>query len=630
MADLLKEVMSRFPEEKITEGYYEASNIVLYTNDRDYILDSLPTVLQTVKEFKKRIEIRGDPSILMPEEEAEQAIRKIIPEEAGVDQILFEHYRSIVHIEAYKPGHAIGPKGEVLNQIKRETGWTPVVKRKPAIRSKIIESIRAVLYQESEYRRKFLHDVGKRIYSGWTRERKQEWARITMLGSGRHVGRSSILFQTEESRILLDCGVDVANTREPYPFLDAPEFRLNELDAIILSHAHLDHSGFIPYLYKMGYRGPVYMTEPTRDVAALLLLDYIKIMRQDRKDPIFDIEHVKEMVKHTITLNYEEVSDITPDIRITLYNAGHTLGSAQVHVHVGNGLHNFLYTADIKFGKTALLDPAVHTFPRVESMLMESTYGGRENVLPRKDENDALFIGKLREVIQRGGKVLIPVLGVGRAQEIIVVVEDAIKRGDLPEVPIYVDGMVWDVTAIHTAYPEYLNRRVRKRIFHEDDNPFLNPLLRQVGSQKERLKVVEEEGPCIILATSGMLTGGPSVEYLKHLGVDAKNALFFVSYQSEGSLGRRIQRGEREITFAEGAKTETFLLRCEVETFEGFSGHSDRRQLMSFAGKVTPRPKKIILNHGEASRALDLASSIHRAYKIETIVPRNLEAVRLR
>ncbi len=630
MSKILKEMLKYLDKEKISDSQFEASNIVFYTNDKNYFLNSQSIIKKIVNDFKKRVELRPDPSLTLDEEKAEEIILQLIPKEVEVGNVLFDPQRSIVTIEADKPGLVIGKNGQILQEIREKTLWVPIIKRKPAVKSKIIDSIRGILYKESDFRRKFLHKIGQRIYDGWIRERKNEWVRLSYLGSGRHVGKSSLLLQTEESRVLLDCGVDVANNREPYPLLDAPEFRIEELDAVILSHAHLDHSGFLPYLFKMGYKGPVYMTEPTRDVAALLLLDYIKIMRQEGKEPIYEAEHVKEMVKHTITLNYNEVADITPDVRITLYNAGHTLGSAMVHMHIGNGLHNFLYTADIKYGKTALLDPAVTKFPRLESMLLESTYGGKDNILPNKDETDKAFIEKIKEVIQRKGKVLVPVLGVGRAQEVMVVIEDAIKRGELEEIPIYVDGMVWDVTAIHTAYPEFLNSKIRKRVFHKDDNPFLNPVLKRVGSTKERKQVIEEEGSCIILATSGMLQGGPSVEYLKALGPYSKNALIFVSYQAEGSLGRRIQRGEREIMFVEGTKSEVLKLNCDVATFEGFSGHSDRRQLLNFVSRCDPRPRRIILNHGEASRTLDLASTIYKKFRIETSAPRNLDAVRLK
>ncbi|MEK6838023.1 MAG: MBL fold metallo-hydrolase RNA specificity domain-containing protein, partial [Nanoarchaeota archaeon] len=191
-------------------------------------------------------------------------------------------------------------------------------------------------------------------------------------------------------------------------------------------------------------------------------------------------------------------------------------------------------------------------------------------------------------------------------------------------------GLGWDITAIHTAYPEYLNAQVRKLIFHKDQNPFLAEVFKEVGSPKERQEVIQSPEPCIILATSGMLVGGPSVEYLRGLGDNPNNTLAIVSYQGEGSLGRRVQRGEREIAFTNGTNQELLQIKCRVETFEEFSAHSNRKQLLNFIYKCSPRPKKVIVNHGESSRCLDLASAIHKFMRIETSAPRNLEAVRLK
>ena len=630
MSKIIKEIMKYLPEDKISEACFEAANIVLYTKSRDFFFNNNGMIKDIVHKIKKRIELRPDPSILMELEKAEKEIRSIIPEEAGVSQVIFDAQRSQVVIEAEKPGLAIGKQGALLKEIREKTLWIPLIRRTPAIRSQLIENIRAVLFQNSDNRRKFLDKVGHRIYDGWIREKKHEWIRMTWLGAGRQVGRSCILLQTPESRVLLDCGVDVASDKDAYPSLEVPEFRVNELDAVIISHSHLDHCGFIPYLFKYGYRGPVYCTEPTRDVMALLLLDYIKIMRSDGKEPIFSSDDVKEMVKHTICLDFDEVSDITPDIRITLHNSGHIIGSAMVHLHIGNGLHNILYTGDQKYGKTQLLEPATTKFQRLETLIIEGTYGGRDSVLPPKRECEKFLADIITKTIKRKGKILIPVLGSGRAQEVMLIVESLVRNGELEPVPVYIDGMVWDITAIHSAYPEFLNNQVRKRIFHKNQNPFLNEMFKRIGSAKERKELIEEGKPCIVMATSGMLVGGPSVQYLKAFAGSSKNSLVFVAYQGEGSLGRRIQRGEREIAFANGNKQEMVEIKMEINTIEGFTGHSGRKQLMSYIYKLVPKPRKVIVNHGEASRCLDLASSIHKVYRIESVAPRNLETIRLR
>ncbi|MBL7054548.1 beta-CASP ribonuclease aCPSF1 [Candidatus Woesearchaeota archaeon] len=627
---IIKEIMKGLPEEKISAANFEGANIVIYTKDKDFFLNNNGIIKKIVDDIKKRVELRPDPAITMDMEQAEKEIKKVIPKEAGIDGVIFDPQRSMVIVEAEKPGLAIGKQGSILREIREKTLWVPLIRRKPAIKSKIIENIRAVLYQHSDYRRKFLDKVGHRIYDGWLREKKNEWIRMSYLGGGRQVGRSCIFLQTPESRILLDCGINVASDIKAYPYLEAPEFDINQLDAVIVSHSHLDHSGFVPYLFKYGYRGPVYCTEPTRDVMALLALDFVKIQRSEGKDPIYDTEEIKEMVKHTITLDYDEVSDVTPDVRITLYNAGHILGSSMIHMHVGNGLHNILYTADMKYGKTMLLEPAVTQFPRLETLMIESTYGGKENVLPPRSEPEDECKQVIRDTIKRGGKVLIPVLGSGRAQEVMVLIESLVRKGLIDKIPVFIDGLVWDITAIHTAYPEYLNNTVRKLIFHKDQNPFLSDIFKRVGSQKERKEIIEETGPCVIIATSGMLVGGPSVQYLKSLCDNPNNSMMFVCYQAEGSLGRRIQRGETEFNMGSAVKPEMIHVKMPIFTLDGITGHSGRNQLMNFVGKCEPRPKKVIINHGENSKCLDLASSLHKQYRIETNAPRNLEAVRIK
>ena len=626
--DILKEILKDIPKGKISEALFEGANIVLYTKDADFFLDDKGLTKKIVNKIKKRIELRPDPSLSMTREKAEEELKKIIPEDAGIDQIIFDPQRSVVIIEAEKPGLVIGKNGSTLQEIKSKTLWVPIIKRKPPIRSELIENIRSVLYQNSDYRKKFLHKTGQRIYDGWLRQKKHEWIRLTMLGAGRQVGRSCLLLQTPESRILLDCGIDVSNEKEMYPILEAPEFDLQQIDAIIIGHSHIDHTGLLPYLFKFGYRGPVYCTEPTRDVMALLQLDSVKLMRGEGKEPIFTSEDIKEMVKHTITLNFEEVTDITPDIRITLYNSGHILGAAMVHMHIGNGLHNLMYTGDLKYAKTQLLAPAHTTFPRLESMIIESTYGGRNDFSNRTDTPDKQMQDIIVETVKRGGKVLCPVLGSGRAQEIMVILDYIIRKKMIKEIPVCVDGLVWDITAIHTAYPEFFNSSVKNQIFHKDNNPFLGKNIKRVGSNKERQEVIESDGPCIILATSGMLVGGPSVEYLKKLGEDDRHSLVFSSYQGPGTLGRRIMNGETEIAFPKGNKVERVNLKIEQHRVE-ITNHSDRKELMNFVKDCSPRPRKIVINHGESKKCLDLASAIHKTYRIETVAPKNLESVRI-
>lgn len=630
MVQILDDILKELPKGAISDSVFEGANIILYTKDREFFLDGGSLIRSIVNKIKKRVELRPDPSITLDIEKTEEYIKRVIPAEAGVSNVLFDPPRSMVIIEAEKPGVAIGKQGEVLKDIKQKTFWVPNVQRMPALRSQIIENIRSVLYQNNDYRKKFLHKLGLRIYEGYTKERKEEWVRVTFFGGGRQVGRSCVFLQTPESKILLDCGVNVAfDDYNAYPLLDSPEFKLEELDAIIVTHSHIDHSGFVPYLYKMGYRGPVYCTAPTRDVAALLALDYIGVAFKQARKSLFDVNDVKEMVKHTVVLGWEEVTDITPDVRLTFYNSGHILGSSMAHLHIGNGLHNLMYTGDMKYLRTQLLDPAVTKFPRLETIIIESTYGGRADILGSRRDAEMRFITKLNETVRRGGKVLVPVLGVGRAQEVMMIVEKAMREGLIEHVPVYVQGMVWDITAIHTAYPEFLNRNLRKSIFHRDENPFLSPIFKKVGSKKEQDQVIEG-GPCVILATAGMLNAGASLEYFKQLAGNPKNTMMFTCYQGEGTLGRKVQNGDRTLLIPNGNRPESIAINMEVVTITEFTGHAGRNELLRFVHDLSPRPRRIIVNHGESAKCLELASSLHKLNNIETNAPKNLETIRVR
>jgi len=629
MSDILKDIQNDLPKGTISSANFEAANIVVYTDDINFFRDNQGKIKELVNKFKKRVELRADEKLLKSEEETKKLIKEIIPAEAEVTETLFDAQRSIVVIEAKKPGLVIGKEGSILREIREQTLWTPEVQRSPAIQSKITENIRAVLYQTNNSRKKFLNQVGKKIYKEWNPEKVEEWIRVTFLGGGRQVGRSAILLSTPQTKILIDCGINVAGKgKEKFPYLDVSEFKINELDAIILSHAHIDHSGLIPYLFKMGYQGPVYMTAPTRDIAALLALDFIGVAYKQASTPLFSSTDIKEMVKHTICLDYNEVTDIAPDMRITFYNAGHALGSAIVHMNIGNGAHNLVYSGDFKFDRTRLLDRAIANFPRLETMIIESTYGGKNNLLPSRKEAEDELLKTVRETIEKGGKVLIPELGLGRAQETMLILEEAMRQELLPKVPIYIDGMIWDINGIHTAYPDFLNTNIRRDVF-QDNSPFVSDVFQRVGSSQERKQVIEG-GACIVLATSGMLQGGASVEYFRHFAQSKNNKICFVCYQGTGSLGRQIQDGIKTITMNVEGNDENIEVNLDVITIDGLSAHAGRKELLDFINRVQPKPNRIIINHGEQSRCLDLASSLYKLHHIETNVPRNLETIRLR
>ncbi len=616
------------PSADISEIEFEGPEVAVYSRNPQILVDNGELVKNLAKELRKRIVIRSDPSVRMKQDKAKTIVEKLVPKEAEITSIQFDSNIGEILIEAVKPGLVIGKSGETLRKITSETFWRPSVSRTPPLDSRIVKTVRNILFTESEARKKILRKIGRRIH------RKQmfdtNWVRITSLGGYREVGRSATLLRTPESNILIDCGVNVGrnSSKEMFPRLDALEFSIENLDAVVITHAHLDHSGFLPYLFKYGYEGPVYTTKATSNLMTLLQIDYLDVAKKEGKLLPYIQKDVKKTVLHTIPLNYGEVTDISPDVRLTLHNAGHILGSAIVHLHIGNGLYNMAVAQDFKYRQTNLLDSAVSKFPRLEALFMESTYGNPQDIMPSNKEAEAHIRNVISATLERGGKVLIPVLAVGRAQELQIVIESLIAKKLVPAVPVYLDGMISEASAVTTCHPEYLSRKLRENIFHIGQNPFLAECFHRVQGRDERKQIIGGD-PCIILATSGMLTGGPSVEYFEKLSGDSKNSILFVSYQGEGSLGRKIQKNVNEITLMEKGHARMLRIDMEVHTIIGFSGHSDRKELLNYARKVSPRPEKIFLIHGEKSKCISLASTLHKMLKVETKAPEVLETIRL-
>jgi len=630
-AKIRETILEHMPKEaEITRIEFEGPRLAIYVKNVILLMEQSYVVTDIVNLLHKRIVIRSDPSIRLPEREVEVSIRNLVPAEAEITAINFDPSLGEVIIEAKKPGLTIGKDGSTLQEIIRATRWRPRVLRAQPLPSKIIASTRHILHSESEERSRILRDVGERIFRPTLT--KTSNVRITTLGGFREVGRSCILVEANESSVLLDCGIN-PGSQDPiqaYPRLDIDEFDIDKLDAVVISHAHLDHCGFTPFLCKYGYDGPVYCSEPTAIMMTLLQLDYLDVVSREGGFAPFDQKDVRELVMHTIPLKYGVVTDVAPDIKLTLHNAGHILGSSIAHLHVGEGLHNVVYTGDFKFGRTMLLEPASSVFPRAETLIIESTYGGQEDLMPEREGVEERLVSIVNETFEKGGKVLIPVPAVGRAQEIMLVLDAYMKSGRLKEAPLYVEGMINEATAIHTAYPEYLVKEIRDQILHQDVNPFQSDYFVTVNHPDERDEILAG-GPSVIMATSGMLEGGPAIDYLKRLAQDEKNTLIFVSYQIEGTLGNRIRNGLKEVSLMNAAgKMEAVTIKMRVESIEGFSGHSDRNQILSFIHKMSPKPNRVIVNHGERKKCEMTAQSVARLLKLRSLAPENLETIRLR
>ncbi len=625
--NLTKEVRRLVPPDmKITSIEFEGPLVVVYTSEYEKFSSNDSLARMLAQNIHRRVDIRPDRSTLADSVEVEKMIRSKIPESAEIYDINFMEETGEAIIEAINPSEVLGKEGQRLGDLRAQTGWNVKVIRAPPIPSKTVSDVRGYLRANHDERLAMLKSVARNI----SKEPLpgEQWVRMTTMGGFRQVGRSATLLTTKESRVLIDCGLDPGSDATPY--FAIPEFDISKLDAVVITHAHLDHCGTLPALFKYGYKGPVYCTPPTRDLMALLQLDNIKLAFGENKKNQYEAKDVRSEILHTIPLKYNETTDIAPDIRLTFHNAGHILGSAIAHFHIGDGLHNVAFSGDTKYEKTWLFNPATNRFPRLETLVIESTYGGQKDIQPSRVDASEEMGRLLQSATEHGGKVLIPVFAVGRSQEVMLVIEELMRGGRIPKYPVYLDGMIWEATAIHTAYPEYLNNQLRTQIFQQNENPFLSPIFKRVETAAMREEICHSPDPCIVLATSGMMCGGPVMEYFREWADDEKNWLLFVGYQSEGSIGRTIQRGRNEITLNSRGKSIDLTIRMQRETVDGFSGHSDRKQLMRYISSLEPRPDKIVIGHGEDRKCTDLASSIYKKFGIETKAPQNLETIRLK
>ncbi len=618
------------PEASVSRIEYEGPRIAIYTTNPRYFVDNSNVIGELVVTLRKRIIVKAAESIRKSPEDVRGYILDSAPKEAGITRLFFDEVLGEVIMEATKPKLLHIPELTEQEFFIR-TGWRLKMRHSPPLSSSAIEQVYYALRSKNE-RIEFLRASGERIF----RERLYPRSEVTftVLGAAKEVGRSCFLVSTPESRMLLDCGIH-PGAKDPvdaYPRLDWLDTLVEGIDAVVISHAHLDHVGFLPVLFKYGYGGPVYMTEPTLALSVLLLTDAIKVAQAEGRTLLYDNNDIRRMIMHSITLPYNMVTDITPDTKLTLYNAGHILGSAVVHLHVGEGAHNVIYTGDFKFDNTLLLRAAHYNFIRAETLVMESTYGSHSDVMPPRNETEEMFVSSLRDTIEEGGKTLIPVPAVGRAQEIMLVINKYMRSGELPEVPVYVEGMLKEATAIHLAYPEFLSIQLKRQIMESGDNPFMAEWYTIVDHPGRRAEIVDEPGPSIIIATSGMLEGGPSVQYFVELAEEPKNKILFVSYQVSGTTGRRILDSQtREVSILDPGtgKMRVIKINAKTERIEGFSGHSDFNQLGRYIARLRQKLHRVLIVHGERRKTEEFSKYVQQRFRVPAYAPSLLEAIRL-
>ena len=611
-------ILNSLPSESgLTKVEYEGPRIALYSKNPSYLIQNTQIVSNMVNTIKKRIVVRTDESIRKSEEESIEILNKTIPKDIGITETFFDQALGEAVIFVEKPSLLTNISEDFENvDLLEKTGWKIRITKAPQTMP-TIKNINKILCNSINERIRFYKEVGEKIFRSKLNEITE--ASLITLGGFAEVGRSSMLLSTHESKILLDCGINISgkDSLNTLPRFDITGLEINDIDAIVLSHAHLDHTGFLPALFKYGYRGPVYCSEPTLPLMNLLQKEYVK---NTSGTALYSDKDIEEVIIHTIPLTFGIVTDISPDVKLVLSNSGHILGSASIHLHIGNGDHNVVYTGDMKFGRMFSLENASWNFPRVETMIIESTNGGKEDIFPQREEADKRLIDSINKTAAENGKVLIPVPTVGLSQELILSINVYMKTGKIIETKVLVEKIISNASSIHETYPQYLSKELKYMILHDEENPFRSKQFVIIESQS-----LEREEPAIILAPSSMLIGGPSVEYLKQISEDPKNTLVLTSFQATGTPGKNIQDGSREVLI----NGHTIKINCRVEKIEGFSTHSDYNQLVAYINRLRPKLRRVLVNHGERTKVQNLASSLNRMFKIQTQHPLVQEAIKL-
>ncbi|HKX96719.1 MAG TPA: beta-CASP ribonuclease aCPSF1 [Candidatus Nitrosocosmicus sp.] len=609
-------ILQNLPKEcSLTKIEYEGPRIALHTNKPQFLLENNKILSNIVGQIKKRIVLRIDETIRIDEREVQKVSEKYVPQESGITEILFDPALGEATIFVRKLSEIIKDE-KIINNIILETGWKISFKKAP--KSMVaIKNINKIIRNASDYRIQFYKRIGEKIF----REKLDPniEANLNSLGGFAEIGRSSMILSTNESNVLLDCGMNIYS-KDPlsrFPRFDSTGIKLSEIDAVLLTHAHFDHMGFLPMLFKYGYNGPVYCTEPTSYLMYILYKEYIKRYGSDAH---YTDKEFEKIFSHLIHLNYNIVTDVAPDIKVTFYNAGHIIGSSSFHLHLGNGDHNFVYTGDIKFGKSSYLENAVWNFPRVETLLIEGTNGGRDDSYLSREDAQERLIEEINKVIRNQKLVLMPSQLIGTSQELLITLDMLIKQKKIMKCRLYIDKLVTEINSIHEFNLEFLNRELQQSIISNDYNPFRSrniTLISDIATQ--------ELDPGIIIYPSSMLNCIYSKDYLKKVSDDPGNLIIFTTIPTGMTLGKEIIDGQRKISLND----QDFEIRCAIETMYSFNSHSDFNQLNAYISRLRPKLRKILVNHGEKSKVQNFSGYSSKVHNISTQYLQNQEAIKL-
>jgi metallo-beta-lactamase family protein len=462
--------------------------------------------------------------------------------------------------------------------------------------------------------------------------------KITVLGAaGGEVTGSAYLIQTGKTRVLLDCGMFQGGKKSES--LNRPPTRPNSrLDAVLLTHGHLDHTGRLPLLAQLGYRGPVFATPATIEMSALIIRDSAKIQSQDTarqnrrlvregkppREPLYETADAEQIISQMKSVQYMKPVPVAEGIQATWAEAGHMLGSTSIKLTVEeNGRQkSVIFSGDLG-PKGVPIIPDFETFEHADLVFLESTYGDRDH-RPFVDTVEE-FVRAVKAAVDSGGKILVPTFAIGRAQLLVGLLGWMFRRKRVAPFPIFLDSpMAIEATKIYMKHRELFDDDMERFI---SEHPLRDDLvtLKVTATADESKKINEHKGTCLILAGAGMCNAGRIVHHLKHNLWKKETHVLFVGYQGQNSLGRRIVDGQPVVKI----HGEQVVVRAQVHTLGGFSAHAGQKDLLEWLGAIAPGKPQVVLTHGEDNARNTLAREVKKRFGLKSLLPRMGEVVGL-